>query len=598
LALLLLWLKNKPVVSYYYVTLGITTVCLILAGHMGAEVTHGKGFLLAPLLKGNQNIVIENADSAIVFRDVIQPILNEKCLNCHNANRAKNDLILSGYAGIMKGGKSSDAVVPGNADESLLYKYIVLPMNDSLHMPPKEKLQLDQEEIKLIGWWINTGAVADQKYFTFPKVDSIDKIMLTKFRPKTGLDLLDVPFADPDEIASLNNPYRTVQQISATRPYVAVFLGTKRDFSSNDLTELKGIREQVVSLDLGNSSVTDDDLRHLKQFPHLQKLFLQNVNIGDNSVTHLKDLKYLEVLNLSGTKISSRTLDEISGWSNVKKLYIYNTSVPEQSVTSLKSSKPELQVLNTHFDLSDSVYNAQLTLPVAKIDSTFFRRQASVEVKLSRGKVKYFYTLDGSEPTDKSNEYRGPFNVDETAELKIKATMTGWTDSNVATFPLLKLGVIPERIILETKPHPKHPAKLDTIFVDGKWGGLDRGEKEYIGFVGKDCHLFLQFDKIQTLSQVTLSFLEDPGQGVFAPEMMEVWGGEDANSLTKLGSLETEVSDKESPASKRILKIQFPQQKVKCVRVIARNIKTLPPWHPLKKTDKPAMFIDEVSMTE
>ena len=375
-----------------------------------------------------------------MFRDVIQPILNEKCLNCHNANRAKNDLILTDYQSIMKGGKTRDAIVAGKAEESLLYKYLLLPMNDSLHMPPKEKLQLDREEIKLIGWWINTGAVAHQKYVNLPKVDSIQTIMLSKFHPKTGLDLLEISFADQDEIKELNNPYRTVQQISATKPYIAVFLGSKKDFSAKDLTELKDIGNQVVSIDLGNSQVKDDDLKNLKQFPHVQKLHLQNIAIGDEGVKHLKDLRFLDVLNLSGTKVSAKTLDEVSGWKNLKKLYLYNTAVSEESVTSLKKSRPELEVYSTQFDLTDSVYNAQLTTPVVKIDSSFFREYASVEVKLSRGKVKYYYTLDGTEPTSKANQYTEPFQMNHSGEIKIKATMEGWMDSKVATFPVAEAG--------------------------------------------------------------------------------------------------------------------------------------------------------------
>ncbi len=184
---------------------------------------------------------------------MIQPILNEKCLNCHNANRAKNDLILTDYQSIINGGKTRDAIVAGKAEESLLYKYILLPMSDSLHMPPKEKLQLDREEIKLIGWWINTGAKAHEKYVNLPKVDSIETIMLSRFQPKKGIDLLEIPFVDQDEIKKLNNPYRTVQQISATKPYIAVFLGSKKDFSEKDLAELKDVGNQVVSIDMGNS---------------------------------------------------------------------------------------------------------------------------------------------------------------------------------------------------------------------------------------------------------------------------------------------------------------------------------------------------------
>ena len=398
------------------------------------------------------------------------------------------------------------------------------------------------------------------------------------------------------KLRALNTPYRTVQQISATKPYIAVFLGSKKDFSAKDLTELKDIGNQVVSIDLGNSQVKDDDLKNLKQFPHVQKLHLQNIAIGDEGVKHVKDLRFLEVLNLSGTKISAKTLDEVSGWKNLKKLYLYNTAVSEESVTSIKKSRPELEVYNTQFDLTDSVYNAQLTTPVAKIDSAFFRQHASVEVKLSRGKVKYFYTVDGTEPTDKANQYTEPFHVSHSGEIKIKATMEGWTDSKVAIFPLLKLGVKPDRIILETKPHPKYSGKMDSTLVDGKPATADRSDKEYLGFINSDCQVLFQFDNPKKLSQLTLSFLEDVGLGVLAPEQVEVWGGEDKNKLTKLGKAVSVLPQEVRPAVKCIIRIDFPSQSVRFVRLTAKNVKALPAWHSLQKTHKPSIFVDEVSL--
>lgn len=598
LAVILVWLKESPVVMFRYITLGISTICLVLAGHIGSEVTHGKGFLTEPIRNQWPSgiVEIENADSAMVFRDVIQPILNEKCLNCHNANRAKNDLILSDYEGIMKGGKNRDAVVAGKADESLVYTYALLPMDDSLHMPPKEKLQLDREEIKLIGWWINTGASAHEKYVNLPKVDSIQTIMLSKFQPKKGIDLLDISFADHEKIQKLNNPYRTVQQISATKPYVAVFLGSKKDFTARDLTELKDIGNQVVSIDMGNSNVKDEDLKNLNLFPHVQKLHLQNMPIGDEGVKHLRDLRYLDVLNLSGTKVSAKTLDEVSGWKNLKKLYLYNTTVPEETVTSFISSHPELEVYNTQLDLSDSVYDAQLTTPVVKIDSMFFHGRALVDVKPSRGKVKYYYTLDGTEPTAKSNLYTEPFQIKETGEFKIKATMEGWMDSKVATFPLLRLGVKPDRIILETKPDPKHSGKLDSTLVDGKSGGLNRDDKEYLGFIAKDLQVLFQMDEPKKLSQVTLSILEDVGKGILAPEYVEVWGGADKNNLVKLGRMVSVPPQGKRPATKKLIIVNFPEQAVRFVRLKAKNVGTLPAWHPLQKTTKASVFVDEVSL--
>jgi len=596
LAVILVMMKESSSSAIYYPTLGLCTICLVLAGHLGAEVTHGEGFLTEPFHKVSNSIThIENADSAVVFRDVVQPILNEKCVSCHNANRAKGDLILSDYEGIMKGGETRDGIVAGKAGKSLLYKYISLPMEDTLHMPPKDKLQLDREEIRLIGWWINTGAHVDTKYVELPKVDSIQPFMLARFHPKTGLDLLDIPFVEYDEIKPLNNPYRTVQQISATKPYVAVFLGSKKDFNAKDLTELKQVARQVVSVDLGNSAVKDNDLRDVAQFTHVQKLYLQNSDVSDDGVKHLKDLNFLEVLNLSGTKITSKTLDEVATWKSLRKLYLYNTNIDEETVLAFKASKQQLDVFNSQIDLTDSVYNAALTSPVIKIDSPFFRNSALADVKLSRGKVKYYYTLDGTEPTASATAYAEPFRISQSGELRVRATMTGWKDSKVVMSPLMKLGLRPPVITLETKPDRKYSGKLDSALVDGKAGGFSRTDREYLGYLDQDLQVLFEMKEPTAIAQLALSLLEDIGNGVFLPGHIEVWTGNDKNHMTRATSFDNAAPVKDTPTARRVVTLSFTAEPVKFIRLKASRIKSLPAWYDQKK-GKPAIFIDEVSL--
>jgi hypothetical protein len=497
---------------------------------------------------------------------------------------------------MVKGGKNEQAIVPGKAEESLIYKYALLPMQDSLHMPPSGKLQLDAEEIELIGWWINTGAHASEKYANMTKPDSIHPVMLSKFQPRSGLDLLDIPFADQEEIKRLNNPYRTVQQISATKPYIAVFLGSKKDFSDKDLADLKGIRDNVVSIDLGNSLVTDKDIKHLTDFPHLQKLHLQNVEIGDEGVQQLRSLRYLNILNISGTKVSTKTLEEVTDWKNLKKLYLYNTQVPAELVRTFKKNHPGLEVYDTHFDLSDSVYSAQLGLPVCKIDSPVFYERTSAEVKLSRGKVKYYYTLDGTEPTREARLYTAPLEVSRSSVLKIMATMDGWIDSKVAVFPLLKIGAKPVRIIVEGKPNAKYDPKLDSILIDGKLGGVSRTAKEYVGITKPNVRLLIELDKPKELSQVAVSFLEDIEKGAFPPEYIEVWAGEEKNSLQKIAMVKAALpSEKRSPF-KDLLVLNFEKVRARYVRVNIKISRRLPSWPSLQKDVQPSGFVDEVAL--
>jgi uncharacterized membrane protein len=598
LAVPILMFIEKSSKLIMYGVFAINVVCVSLTGHLGSEITHGEGFLTEPIRKQRAARIsqIENPDSAIVFRDVIQPILNEKCLNCHNSKRAKGQLLLDTYENILKGGETSMSIVAGKAKESTVFKYVSLPLDDTLHMPPSDKLQLDPDEIILLGWWINSGAKAIEKYVALPKVDSIHPLMLARFQPKKGLDLIDIPFADQATITSLNNPYRTVQQIAVTKPHIAVFLGTKVDFTAKDLTELDVIKDQVTSIDLGNSKVQDKDLESIIQFKHLQTLHLQNIFIGDEAIKYLKTLPFLESLNLSGTKISAKAINEIATWKNLKKLYVYNTSVSTESVQAAKNSSPDLNIYSTQFDLSDSLYTVQLTIPVSKIDSTIFQNHATIEIKQSRGNVKYYYTIDGTEPNSQSNPYVEPFQVNQTAELKIIAIKEGWLDSKVAVFPLMKRGVAIQQMNLQTKADVKLSAKKDSVLIDGKSGSLDRGDKAYLAFVNQDLQVEFKLPKPIKISQLTVSYLENREQGVLAPDNIEIWGGPSMSSLSKLGKKEIVGAIGKQPAAKGQVIFDFTGQLVEFIRLKVKNPGMLPSDYTFQKTTQPSIFIDEVAL--
>ena len=99
----------------------------------------------------------------------IFPILEAKCLKCHQKEREENgrlvkpkhNLRLDNAAGIMAGGKDypNENVVPGKPDESWLLKTMSLPADDDLAMPPEGKADpVTDAEKALIKQWIEQGA--------------------------------------------------------------------------------------------------------------------------------------------------------------------------------------------------------------------------------------------------------------------------------------------------------------------------------------------------------------------------------------------------------------------------------------------------------
>ncbi|MCM8531995.1 MAG: PSD1 and planctomycete cytochrome C domain-containing protein [Lentisphaeraceae bacterium] len=93
----------------------------------------------------------------ISFIRHVRPILENKCVSCHGAERQKGKLRLDTRAYALKGGDSGPALVPGNAEKSLIYHSTALDENHDDHMPAKGE-PLTESELQSLKVWINNGA--------------------------------------------------------------------------------------------------------------------------------------------------------------------------------------------------------------------------------------------------------------------------------------------------------------------------------------------------------------------------------------------------------------------------------------------------------
>ncbi|QEL19174.1 PSD1 and planctomycete cytochrome C domain-containing protein [Limnoglobus roseus] len=98
-----------------------------------------------------------SAEGVAFFEKSIRPVLTEQCYKCHStqAEKVKGGLLLDTRDGLLKGGNSGPAVVPGNPAKSLLVKS--LHASDKVaQMPPKEKLPAGV--IADFDKWVKMGA--------------------------------------------------------------------------------------------------------------------------------------------------------------------------------------------------------------------------------------------------------------------------------------------------------------------------------------------------------------------------------------------------------------------------------------------------------
>lgn len=92
------------------------------------------------------------------FEAKVRPVLVEHCYKCHSrdADKVKGGLLLDSREGLLHGGNTGDAVVPGDPEASLLI-HAVRYSDEDLQMPPKNR-KLSDEQIDDLTKWVQMGA--------------------------------------------------------------------------------------------------------------------------------------------------------------------------------------------------------------------------------------------------------------------------------------------------------------------------------------------------------------------------------------------------------------------------------------------------------
>jgi hypothetical protein len=92
------------------------------------------------------------------IRDV-QPVLESRCMECHNPDKVKGGLLMHTADALLKGGDSGASLVAGKPDQSEILKRVLLPADHDDFMPPKKSGEpLTAAQVQALKQWIAEGA--------------------------------------------------------------------------------------------------------------------------------------------------------------------------------------------------------------------------------------------------------------------------------------------------------------------------------------------------------------------------------------------------------------------------------------------------------
>ncbi len=154
LAVLAWWLRARVGVVSGRVGLGLLAGATIVAGHLGATLTHGDG-LLAWSSASPLATEAGSAGAAAGAVSDVHPLLLKHCVDCHGPEKQKGRLRLDSLAAAKGAGRGGErAVVPGDAAASEVLRRVNLPRTDEEAMPPGDRTPLGAEERAALAAWV------------------------------------------------------------------------------------------------------------------------------------------------------------------------------------------------------------------------------------------------------------------------------------------------------------------------------------------------------------------------------------------------------------------------------------------------------------
>lgn len=334
------------VIPKWIVTALCSAVVILLAytGHQGGSLTHGSDYLSLETLTHQERLKPLNAEEALIFEDVVQPLLEEHCQGCHRKGKRKGRLMVTSHEDLMKGGKNGPVVVAGKPGESELYRRITLDPAHEDFMPQDGKPPLTKTETEIIRWWIEKAQAAQGKKLSdlkehetmIPIIANILQLPGASPLPEEGLsgappvNPLIPRLTDMTMIENLRRKGVTIRIMLHAPIMLDVTLSSEKHIAMQEVVhDLGAVAKNVIWLNLSGNNLTEGDLTILKQMTNLEKLRLEKNAIGDGIVDMLSGLKHLEALNVNETRLSDSGLARLRQHPSLKRIYTWKTSVRE-----------------------------------------------------------------------------------------------------------------------------------------------------------------------------------------------------------------------------------------------------------------------------
>ena len=205
-----------------------------------------------------------------------------------------------------------------------------------------------------------------------------------------------------------------------------------------------------------------------------------------------------------------------------------------------------------------------------------------------------YYTLDGSEPTEKSPLYTAPIEIRESCTVKAKGIgERGETRMFCEEISFSKATAKPIKLLQDI--HKNYTFEGPITLVDGLKGNPNYRTGRWLGFCLTDLEAVIDLKQEEEISTVSFNTSVDKGDWVFDLLGITVSVSDDGENFTEVFS--EKYPDLTAEDENKIYghKVEFAPVKARYVKILALSDRDMPEWHPAKGL--PAfIFVDELEI--
>lgn len=200
-----------------------------------------------------------------------------------------------------------------------------------------------------------------------------------------------------------------------------------------------------------------------------------------------------------------------------------------------------------------------------------------------------YYTINGTEPTQKSLKYNEPIALSANVDIKAIAYRGSQPAGKSSSQSFLVHKGSGKKIRYESAFSIKYPTEDGArTLINGKNGTNSFSDGQWLGFEGQNLEAVIQLGEDAKVSRVTLNSFNDPKSWIHHTDRVEVYTSNDDEIFTKVG----EVKDLSSKEQLVNIEVAFAETPAKYIKVVAHK-RTIPAGFPGEGS--PAwIFVDEL----